>query len=795
MSAVSFASNRSIGVKIAAGVVAVTLLGGLVGGVGLLGIRTLGLAVDQTSRSASILADVNNAGNAVDRFVETRDPATSADAQAKLQAIAGKLDALGGRGEPGLATAYDALDGFAVEIGTLETATGRIDAAVAAIEAATKDLGKATLKVVSMLTARADALSTGTDEIRTRMRQIDELGRMAAGVEAGALRTSLALTTYVITSDPMELRTARDAIRDMQTQVRDLAASTLILQTKSHATGIANDLAMLEAVLKAMVEASNLTEIEQHRGTAVAATARMTQRVGTLRSILTATLRAAEAEVSSNDGDRVTSIAGVEAGRSFGNAVNHLAIDLIRYRLTPTEPVAKSVTARFRMLGVMGAEVKKTGIADPTDTLAATTASFDQLVAATGAYAAARESARAQAAEAISAIEQVVASRASSASASESSTSWTMIVTIAGALVLALAVAALLSRLIAGPIAGITGAMRRLADGDTDVVIDTKERRDEIGGMLAAVRVFRDNAVERRRLSAAAERENHARADRQARIEAMIGAFRSEIETLVDAVGNNADQMEATARALSEIANEAVDRTSSATRASDEASGNVQTVAAAAEELAASIGEIGRQVEIATATVTRASATAKTTDDKIASLAAGAERIGNVVALIKAIAEQTNLLALNATIEAARAGESGRGFAVVASEVKSLASQTAKATEDIATQIAAIQTGTAEAVEAIRAITATMTDVDRATSAIADSIIEQGHATSEISENAQRAAAGTGAVVTETGALHRVVAETTQSAAQVLDVSQDVNSQAAALRTVVDRFLTSVRAA
>jgi methyl-accepting chemotaxis protein len=257
---------------------------------------------------------------------------------------------------------------------------------------------------------------------------------------------------------------------------------------------------------------------------------------------------------------------------------------------------------------------------------------------------------------------------------------------------IALAVGILIvDRGIARPLTAVAEAIRRLAEGDTGTVVAESRRRDEIGDLIRSVRVFRDNAIERERLARASEAEQRARAERQHGVEALIARFRADVQETLAAVAANADQMEDTAKALSGVADQTAGEARQAATASNVASGNVQTVAAAAEELAASIGEISRQVSATTAVVERAAGEAQESNVKIDGLAAAAKRIGDVVSLISDIAAQTNLLALNATIEAARAGEAGRGFAVVAAEVKTLASQTANATEEIAAHVAAIQ--------------------------------------------------------------------------------------------------------
>ncbi len=282
------------------------------------------------------------------------------------------------------------------------------------------------------------------------------------------------------------------------------------------------------------------------------------------------------------------------------------------------------------------------------------------------------------------------------------------------------------------------------------------------------------------------------RESRRAIIEAAIAAFRERIDKLLRTVGGSAGAMKATASTLSTSSNETSQHAEGAVQASSEASSSVRTAATAADELASSIGEIGRQLQLTNSVVQLAVGEAQATDGEIAALAAAAQKIGDVVKLIRDIAGQTNLLALNATIEAARAGESGRGFAVVASEVKTLAVQTAKATEDIAGQIQAVQSSTSGAVEAIRRIVDRMQEINRYTSAVAASIEQQSSATGQISVNVANAAQGTGVVVSVLSKVTDAATHTRASAGTMLDGSQAVEAAVAELRSEVEQFLAKV---
>lgn len=417
------------------------------------------------------------------------------------------------------------------------------------------------------------------------------------------------------------------------------------------------------------------------------------------------------------------------------------------------------------------------------------------------------------------------------------------VVVIFTALVFGLGGAFAIGRGITKPVNAMVAAMGRLANKDWTTEVVGQERGDEIGQMAKAVEVFKQNGIENERLQNEAEkaREHQLKQDeeqrllkdaaakaedrrqreaeeakrkaeedrrleqerlkaeaemqRKAEMQALADSFESTVKAVVQAVSASATEMQSSSTSMSAIAEETSRQATAVAAASEEASSNVQTVASASEELSASIGEITRQVAESSRRTKEAVDQARATGATVDGLALSAQQIGDVVKMITDIASQTNLLALNATIEAARAGEAGKGFAVVASEVKSLANQTARATDEIAKQIEAVRGATSQAVLAIQDIGKSIEKVNEISTSIASAMEEQGAATREISNNVQQAAAGTQEVAKNIVNVTQASGEVGSAAGQMNGAASELAKQADTLSTEVDKFIAKVRAA
>ncbi|WP_372055798.1 methyl-accepting chemotaxis protein [Tistrella mobilis] len=364
---------------------------------------------------------------------------------------------------------------------------------------------------------------------------------------------------------------------------------------------------------------------------------------------------------------------------------------------------------------------------------------------------------------------------------------------VVGALI-AIAATLLMIRSVSTPVKRMTVAMRRLADRDTGVVIPGADRGDEIGEMAKAVETFRDGMIRADRLATEQEEARAAQDAQRRRREELTQGFVDQVAGIVTTLSSATEQVRGSADELSRTAEDQSGRSTTVAAAAEQATANVQTVATAAEELAASIREVGARTA-ETADVTRRAVTeAEATDATVQELSGSAQKIGDVIELIQQIAAQTNLLALNATIEAARAGEAGKGFAVVASEVKNLATQTARATEEIQVQINAMTGATGRTVEAIRSISGTIGKVGALTTAVASAVEEQVAATAEIARNTQQASSGTSEVLQSITGIADAAGHTGQAAEEMNAASGALADRTRELKRVVDSYVAEIAA-
>ncbi|HEV2676225.1 MAG TPA: methyl-accepting chemotaxis protein [Aliidongia sp.] len=384
---------------------------------------------------------------------------------------------------------------------------------------------------------------------------------------------------------------------------------------------------------------------------------------------------------------------------------------------------------------------------------------------------------------------------ATAAESTANSTEWVLGTAVGVALLLCIFGTYFFEAAVLMPILRIVGIMGRLSQHDLTVKLDGAERTDEVGMMVRAIGVFRDNMEKAELLSTEQTREKTAKEARQVRMDGHIAEFAQAIEREISALSSAAGRMRTASQTMSQTATETSHQADAVDQAAQQASANVESVASATGELASSVSEISRQVDLSSQIARKAVEEANRTNQTIQGLVGAAQKIGDVMQLIGHIAAQTKLLALNATIEAARAGEAGKGFAVVASEVRNLAAQTASATDDIAQQIGEIQKATQEAVGAISHIGGTIAEISDISTMISAAVEEQGATTQGIKQNTVEAASGTSNVSANISRVSAGAGETGAAAGEVLNAAGELGRQSDILRQEITRFLDQIRAA
>lgn len=791
----SLIANRSLATKIIASFVLILAITAAVGTAGILFTQVLRDRMGRTADLAATMTSMQGVVADVTAYAGTGDAATARKVDAGLEGLKARLDAdlAGSDGDKAalLQTASGAVSAMrehlakAVDYRAQQVATAdKIDVALKALAARGMSLEDVATKTAK---EAANAESVAKQAVKDAARLIGAMRDVSAALDR--LEERFSQLPSAADAEALAASDVAKALRKANGAVPKDAPATLD-QVK---TGVA----AAQAAAKAAIEAGG------SRPAVLAAVTAARETVALLSDH--AGKRVSEAATPFTDlAAKTVASAGISTGSvKLSAQTRKLALDVATFRGDIRMDTVRSVRAQIEAVaqiadilsqdGAAIAAVASTG-AEIKPLLTGLSTDVQAMRDANGWFVAHLADVRVRLADAMGAMNALVTMEQSGAASDQSTASAGILSALAAAVVLAALIGLGLVLVIRRPIRALTTAMQRLASGDTDASLDGLARRDEIGDMTRAVVVFRDNALERMRLEQAAAAEQAAREARNARVVEMIQDFEARTGDLLAAVSASGGTLQHTADQLETIAEGTADRARSASGATGEASGNVQTVASAAEELASSIEEISRQVLHTKSVVDQAVERAKLTNASMTGLSDMASRIGDVVALIKAVADQTNLLALNATIEAARAGDAGKGFAVVAQEVKGLAKQTADATEEISRQIAEIQKATAESVGAIATITATMDEIGSHTTGIAAAVEEQGAATSEISANIQRIAGGTRVVVNDMERLTASASQTSTMSGAVLKASADMTDAAGNLKAAIQAFLRDVAA-
>ncbi|MCR9281130.1 MAG: methyl-accepting chemotaxis protein [Rhodobacteraceae bacterium] len=791
------AGNLPISMKLAICMAVSVLLTMSVAVVGYVATRQMGGAIQTSQTTGSALISMAQLNRLKARYVESGNPDDVSVVKDSMTDISATLSVLQAGGED-VASAIGNIAAFSTAFDTLVASEEEIERKRLQMTTSLENLMAIGHSVAQAAAKREQKLVDELQSLRTSGEAASELAQAATLASAHSMQLKLDLETLFRHPEAAHMKAVSKSFGKYYLLIRKLTSSATVSENLQPARDLAEGANAMRTLLSAVQK--DPSQALSRRDALTKGFDNLAGLTDAVRNDLGRAFKTAHVDMLAIEGLARSAVAEAKAGDDFAAEARVLSDAFWQFQVNRSDLTRKAVLDSIAALQMQQEQVLSAMLTG-ADAVAARTAietlgsAFAKLSSAMADFRvalAAADTAETKFAEGISALN---ARLETSAASTEARSTLILLAVSAIGLVFGIAAAVALWFTVARPVSVLTAATRRLADGEVDVTIDGAVTRDEVGQLRQALLIFRDSLLENRRLGEERMQSQLASEERQHHIDRLVAGFRNDIQDVLKSLSENAGQMQDTAQSMTVIAETASSLTGNATGSSNEASGNVQAVAAATDEMAASIAEIARQVETSSQIVSNAADNANRTSSKITGLAETAQSIEGVVSLISEIAEQTNLLALNATIEAARAGEAGKGFAVVAAEVKSLATQTARATNEIASQIGAMQASASETVTAIGEIVAIMQDVSECTSAIAAPVEQQGYATNEIARNAALASNRTMAVVEDMSSVSDAIGDTRKSASDVLNASDDLNQQTARIRSTVTTFLNEVAAA